>query len=752
MDSFSNNTVYNLTYNAMSSVLGYPSRLLARMRMMDELLNQEAERQAALYTASLEAAANMSMSDQDANISPAYARPNPQLMPGPWGFLTSWYAIGLFAMALLINRIQHLVVPPPQPPTYDRHRGRLDPRPRTWTAPLRGAWHMLFPLDLTRTRTRLILRIPSLIFLSKAVFIWVVILLQTADLYPAWDHGLIARIGEWVAKKDTASVCWTTFGSVCGALCIGALTRGLEGRTANDGNTAPFNLFGYSFMLHVYSSPLTHIKTAEAAFSRPDKHVVVTLLLPILQLWILHVMGVRLRWSHQRLLPTAFIAVLTLTHFFYLTLFSRAPSSYPMLSYVPALLESSLLVITFLTLGLNIITQILTKGKVEWTGSRGIFGEGMRLSMDEDFAVAILRIGTGCLEASALAGLGNEVGGVVASRSALSLLGMIDPAAQDAFRRGDEDALELTGSGIGPVPMKVMKGRRKRIVKGFHNEIKHIKPAGYDGAVWDSAWYEAFLKFCIVSWMVARGWTEFLWAWIRGRRVSSREDDTNAGLADETAEGEDFDREDDDKEAHTYARFLRGEEVSDDEEGGEYSPAAFSEATSDAESTSYDTEDDDEELEEATEAVNLYADHLRAGTPSRSLETSGGSSAPVLLAHMTSSGSPLTRRRYTKLITHATHHTILSDGPSDDLGRFVLERRALTKREREMASNVEDDESRRNCVVCTIAPRDIICWPCRCLALCDGCRENLASRASAPKHSCPCCRRTVEGYSRIYIP
>ena len=29
----------------------------------------------------------------------------------------------------------------------------------------------------------------------------------------------------------------------------------------------------------------------------------------------------------------------------------------------------------------------------------------------------------------------------------------------------------------------------------------------------------------------------------------------------------------------------------------------------------------------------------------------------------------------------------------------------------------------------------------RCLALCDDCRENLASRQSASKHSCPCCRR-----------
>jgi hypothetical protein len=29
----------------------------------------------------------------------------------------------------------------------------------------------------------------------------------------------------------------------------------------------------------------------------------------------------------------------------------------------------------------------------------------------------------------------------------------------------------------------------------------------------------------------------------------------------------------------------------------------------------------------------------------------------------------------------------------------------------------------------------------RCLALCDDCRENLASRSSSAKHKCPCCRQ-----------
>jgi hypothetical protein len=66
------------------------------------LVWQEAERQAALYAA-LDSVANKSANDTSfASISASMhrmpTRSNPQLMPGPWGFLTSWYAVGLFAM------------------------------------------------------------------------------------------------------------------------------------------------------------------------------------------------------------------------------------------------------------------------------------------------------------------------------------------------------------------------------------------------------------------------------------------------------------------------------------------------------------------------------------------------------------------------------------------------------------------------------------------------------------------------------
>jgi hypothetical protein len=57
--------------------------------------------------------------------------------------------------------------------------------------------------------------------------------------------------------------------------------------------------------------------------------------------------------------------------------------------------------------------------------------------------------------------------------------------------------------------------------------------------------------------------------------------------------------------------------------------------------------------------------------------------------------------------------------------------------------------SARNCVICQSEVRCIVLRPCGCLCLCDDCRVALAARKFK---DCPCCRRIVSGFSRIYEP
>lgn len=88
---------------------------------------------------------------------------------------------------------------------------------------------------------RLIFRIPTLYFLTSALTLWTVILLQTSDLFPSWQWRWLVSLGKWAAEKEMEDVCWFSFGAVCSALFVGALTRGLEGAGAS-ANTSPFNL------------------------------------------------------------------------------------------------------------------------------------------------------------------------------------------------------------------------------------------------------------------------------------------------------------------------------------------------------------------------------------------------------------------------------------------------------------------------------------------------------------------------------
>lgn len=53
------------------------------------------------------------------------------------------------------------------------------------------------------------------------------------------------------------------------------------------------------------------------------------------------------------------------------------------------------------------------------------------------------------------------------------------------------------------------------------------------------------------------------------------------------------------------------------------------------------------------------------------------------------------------------------------------------------------------CVICQSHPRQIILWPCKCLAICDNCRLSLVLRNF---NSCVCCRRSIDGYSKVYMP
>ncbi|KAI9469459.1 hypothetical protein LPJ79_004180 [Coemansia sp. RSA 1821] len=77
-------------------------------------------------------------------------------------------------------------------------------------------------------------------------------------------------------------------------------------------------------------------------------------------------------------------------------------------------------------------------------------------------------------------------------------------------------------------------------------------------------------------------------------------------------------------------------------------------------------------------------------------------------------------------------------GDTESLAQLIQSRRSVQPHE---------EETRSLCVVCWTNVRTVMLRPCRCLCLCNDCRAALVVRSF---DHCPCCRRTVAGYSRVY--
>ncbi|KAJ7729662.1 hypothetical protein DFH07DRAFT_178918 [Mycena maculata] len=768
-------SAYNISLN-ITSIIAFPSRLLARIRKADDFLFQDA------ISSSLSTGRAAKLTDKSSDLGPS-------MFPGPYGFFLSGYMVGLVALAVLLHRIQNIVVPP-RSSSQAHHISRGLTRRFYGYTTFRRLYGSVIPLDLNRTTTRLAFHLPTLYFLCKMLLIWTVILLQTSDLFPGWESGYVYSFGQWTQSLQMHDVCWRTFCSICAAFSMEAFVRGLDGGGLGliqmNANTSPFNLIGYAFLLHLYSSPITHVYKPPSLPSRPDKHVIVTITIPLLQLTIFHIVSIRKRWSNHRLFPTALSSILSLLHF-HMTLYSHfysrsapAPASpapppplapfvqpkidielpapptvfqshfpaptpppvapvpttsapralysrptgsatFPLLNYVPNAFETLLMVTIALTVVLNALTQFILTGSV----SRPLLGLGLAGTngawmwappYDEDWGVVLLRVGTASLEATGLRGWGNEMPAISAAP-----VGALYPE-WGAARLGPSGVVHVS-SGFGAA------GARRYKRRGLANEVRDVDVGAradartFGADLVNLRWFNEAWRFMAVAWEVGRAFVTGVWGCIvsggkarggRHRLVQARD---NGPEQPEVVEQE----EDEDQEEAVYGRFLRQEEISDDEDD----PAQEWDLGESSESEGEHEHEHEHERELGdAEALGLYTD------------LGDAASAPVLLAHMTSDGSPLTRRRYGWLV-----------GTEPRLPEPIVPASPVAPVPARLP-----DESRRNCVICTCDPREIICWPCRCLSMCDGCREVLASRSSASKHRCPCCRQVVEGYSRIFIP
>lgn len=244
------------TLGVLKRIASLPSRFIERVRLIDELLEQSAERQAAELVASL----NETDLAHVRRLRQAGRFYTDTPMPGPWGFFTSWYMVGLIVVvrslslsfyhtgtysktqAFLAHRIRNLVVPP-------RHQQRRREHGHRETgSPTGRLLQRFFPVNLSSTRHRVIMRIPTTALLLRSLLLWVVVTLQVSKLWPTWS--ILRPLGEKAASLPMEDLCWSTFVATCAAVLVAGINRGLDGSSTS--NTAPFNLV---------STPVSNLST-----------------------------------------------------------------------------------------------------------------------------------------------------------------------------------------------------------------------------------------------------------------------------------------------------------------------------------------------------------------------------------------------------------------------------------------------------------------------------------------------------------
>jgi hypothetical protein len=358
--------------------------------------------------------------------------------------------------------------------------------------------------------------------------------------------------------------------------------------------------------------------------------------------------------------------------------------------------ESLLLLVILIAFLLNLLTQLLLEGSI----TRLFIGHTPSLmpKWDEDFSIVLLRLGIASLEATSVAGFGNEVSGISLAEHR--------EAERSTMQYGE---VEMNGYGVLSITHATEdhEGRRTRR-EGFPNEIRRVKvSSSQSDPVVDTAWFTEFKRLgcaifrfgigcCRMVGRILRGQPAFFPpAVASGRQTQDPGPQSLSASQGRGTESADLGQRD------IYERFLSGEALSDDED--DFSP-------SNSPVPQYDDDDDDD-------------DDTRSDTPDEEVDTqallsefSAASasypSAPMLLAHMVNtSSSPLTRRSYKNLISCQEH---VASGEQRELERSLNATRGNASRRDSSAH-----DCRRNCVICTVEERQIIFWPCRWVSLVD---------------------------------
>lgn len=491
-------------------------------------------------------------------------------------------------------------------------------------------------------------------------------------------------------------------------------------------------------MLHIHST------TREFA---PNAHVFFIVAVQLLELLGLGIFYSRRPPWVPRLVYTTVLFVLLAAHY----LATSLTGEYPILHSASRISELVVQGVIVLTIALHALTMYLVDGAVDVR--RLTFSPTNFPRMSDDYAIASLKLGSACLHATHLTSLSCELTPldaplqtyveVYASREAVVEHSLDD--LEDMHKHG------VNGLGKEVKDVRMVLDRDAEEIGGVVRGIDKLR----------EGWHFVYVLFEVL-WQLASAVLGHLFFWVPApplfvRRIpryvrlfwhgTNGEEERERRIATERAHRE---------QAQSMQQRLtllrarqRHDELSAVRAPWPHVPAGD------------------------TDPVELLA--LAAG------EQPGAGFHDIVVQHMMrpEHAPPLTRRKYRKIAPQhepeptqdASARSWLSrPAPSSSDAADRQMQQALFKLLQERKTSITPDpaareherERTRLCVVCCSEDRTIICWPCRCLALCDDCREALAAQINTPMsittsggrtvQLCPTCRTPVLAFSRLYIP
>ncbi|RHZ56314.1 hypothetical protein Glove_402g108 [Diversispora epigaea] len=612
-----------------------------------------------------------------------------EYQPSIWNFLYSNHLYLAIFVNVLNNRINAIVTP-------------RNPRP------------------LPKT-TRLLIRLPCFYLMAKSTLVLLSrLVISAAYLQPYFSQWII-ELGEDYTDHQSLWLCLKALAIV---YIMKAFHSSLENRSL-PGREQSTTLYEYALLFHYFCN---------ISSGSPNTDLLLIAIFEVLDIFLLEVLYLHPRGIQYRLIPTSIIGITGIIHYAY-ALFNKS-DTYPMLQSFARFPELALIAIIFICVFLHAIAYIVTGGNVR----RTFFLDARSMpGLQEDYTMALYRIGTIVIETSRIDGYRNELPPIFVP------LGTIFERTKKKKSRSSD------------------KNKRQPTC-GFDNEqqdTNELAPTESNGGprrgiVWASFVLQ-IVQALIDVLLRAFYWIKSLYFQSPSNNNNNNNDNENNNSNTTTQIDDDNNNntlsEDIDIDEEIYQRFLNGEfdDKDKDEDDEDFSSQMINNEFEESDSTDSENGDVDEivpsdELLLLGNDLREHDEHDSSSTsitsPSTSITSSSSSPSSSTMhsffAHLMHS-TILTRTQYRRLTQNNMASSSLDESAS--LMSLITERR-----QPRMSSQAVTD---RLCVVCHGETRQCLLKPCGCFALCNGCREMMAQRKFK---ACPCCRRTVEGYSRVYIP